>query len=128
MSEKASEKSEMSELVFASEMMRTRIAPAGSAASKGERLRNAALALRWKYSRARNVWYADARVSIKPRELRQIEEMTGVKYGQQEINEVDHLIARADELLGSQGEGFRSALVAALRQAISAVDRPGIEG
>lgn len=127
MSEKASEKSEMSELVFASEMMRNRIAPAGSAGSKGERLRNAALALRWKYSRARNVWYADARVSIKPRELRQIEEMTGVKYGQQEINEVDDLIARADELLGSQGEGFRSALVAALRQAISAVDRPGIE-
>ena len=126
MSEKASEKSEMSELDFASEMMRTRIAPAGSAGSKGERLRNAALALRWKYSRARNVWYADARVSIKPRELRQIEEMTGVKYGQQEVNEVDQLIARADELLGSQGEGFRSALVAALRQAISAVDRPGI--
>ena len=125
MSEKASEKSEMSELVFASQMMRTRIAPAGSADSKGERLRNAARALRWKHSRARNVWYADPRVSIKPKELRQIEEMTGVKYGKQEVNEIDQLIARADALLGSHGEGFRGALVAALRQAISTVDRPG---
>lgn len=72
MSEKQSGNSEMSELVFASHMMQTRIAPPGSAGSKGERLRNAALALRWKYSRARHVWYADASVSLKPRELRQI--------------------------------------------------------
>jgi len=49
-SEITSEKSEMSELVFASRMMRERIAPAGSADSKGERLRNAANVLRWKYS------------------------------------------------------------------------------
>lgn len=124
MSEKLSEKSEMSELVFASTMMQTRIAPPGSAGSKGERLRNAAIALRWKFSRARDVWYADERVSLKPRELRKIEELTGVKYGQQEVKETDRLIDRADALLVGQPENFRGALLAAMRALAGAVDSP----
>ena len=115
MRENQSEKSEMSELAFASEMMRERIAPAGSAGSKGERLRNAALALRWKFSRARDVWYADTRVSIKPRELRQIEELAGVRYAQEELRTNDDLIAKASAFLVGHEADFYSAFVAALR-------------
>lgn len=128
MSEKLSEKSEMSELVFASTMMQTRIAPPGSAGSKGERLRNAAMALRWKFSRARDVWYADERVSLKPRELRKIEELTGVKYGQREVKETDRLIERADALLEGQPAHFRGAFIAAMRAFAGSLDRTGIEG
>ena len=105
----------MSELAWSSHMMRTRIAPPGSAGSKGERIRAAAASLHWKYSRAFSVWYGDERVSIKPRELRQIEELTGVRYGQQEIAEVDELISRAGALLNSQDSDFHSAFVAAVR-------------
>ncbi|TRD03928.1 hypothetical protein FJV76_14375 [Mesorhizobium sp. WSM4303] len=115
MSEKQSENSEMSELVFASRMMQTRIAPPGSAGSKGERLRNAALTLRWKHSRARGVWYAEPGVSIKPRELRQIEELTGVEYAQKELRTNDELIAHASALLVGHEADFYSAFVAALR-------------
>lgn len=115
----------MSELVFASRMMREVIAPPGSADSKGERIRAAAQKLRWKFSRARDVWYADERVSLKPRELRKIEELSGVRYGQEEANEIDQLISRADALLARKGAGMDSAVVVALRALLCALDRPG---
>lgn len=125
MSEITSEKSEMSELVWASQMMRERIAPAGSAESKGERIRAAARALRWKFSRAKHVWYADDRVSLKPVEMRKIEEITGVRYGQQEVAELDQLISRADALLEGADADFYRPFVDAFRQALRAVARPG---
>ena len=115
MSEKASEKSKMCELVFASQMMRERIAPPGSAGSKSERIREAARRLHWKYSRALSVWYADERVSLKPHELRKIEEIAGVRYGKQEVIEIDQIISRAGALLDGQDEDFHSAFMAALR-------------
>lgn len=125
MSEKPSEKSEMSELVWASQMMRDVIAPAGSAGSKGERLRDAARVLRWKFSRAKSVWYADERVSLKPSELRKIEEITGVQFGRQEAREIDMLIERADALLARPKAHSHGAVVAALRALVGALDRPG---
>lgn len=121
MSKKTPEKSEMSELVFASDMMRNRIAPPGSAASKGERITAAARALKWKQSRAAGVWYGDDRISIKPRELRKIEEKSGVTYaeyieaGREEIRSNDDLIANAEALLAGNEAAFYSAFVAALR-------------
>lgn len=126
MSEKQSEKSEMSELVWASQMMRQRIAPPGSGASKGERLRAAATVLRWKFSRAKDVWYADERVSLKPKEIRKIEEITGVTYGRKEIDELDQFISRADALLEGQDEDFYRPFVDAFRQALRTVARPRI--
>jgi hypothetical protein len=122
MSKKEPEKSQMSELVFASRMMRERIAPPGSAPTVGARVAAAARHLKWKYSRAFSVWYADERVSLKPRELRQIEEFSGVKFGQQEVNEIDNLISRAGALLESQDQDFHSAFVAAIRAFTSALD------
>lgn len=128
MSKKLLEKSEMSELVWSSQMMRERIAPPGCAPSKGERIREAARLLRWKYSRAFSVWYADERVSLKPRELRQIEELTGVRYGKQEVAETDALIERATALLQRPNPRVHRSFFAALRTFVGSLDRTGTEG
>lgn len=120
MSNKSSEKSEVSELLWASEQMRERIAPRGSVK---ERIRNAALALGWKFSRARTVWYADERASLKPRELRRVEEIAGVEYGREEFRSVDRLIANADALLMGSDPDFLGAFVAAFRTFAGALDR-----
>lgn len=116
----------MSELVWSSQMMRERIAPPGCAPSKGERIREAARLLRWKYSRAFSVWYADERVSLKPRELRQIEELTGIRYGKQEVAETDALIARATAFLERPNPRVHRSFFAALRTFVGSLDRSGI--
>lgn len=127
MSEKQSEKSEMqSELVWASQTLKSVVAPPGAASSKLERIRLAARMLRWKFSRAKDVWYADERVSLKPREIRKIEEITGVTYGRKEIDELDQFISRADALLEGQDEDFYRPFVDAFRQALRTVARPRI--
>lgn len=118
----------MSELVFASKMMRERIAPPGSAASKGERIMLAATRLRWKLSRAATVWYGDERVSLKPRELRKIEEVSGVNYAREELRTNDDLIANAEALLAGHEADFYSAFIAALRSVARARSGAGTEG
>lgn len=126
MREKSSEQSEMyaeSELVFSQRVMRSVIAPPGTAGSKGERLRHAQQRLRWTYSRARDVWYGDPRVSLKAYELRRIEEVSGVKYGRQEVRTNDELIAAADALLQGFDPSFYGAFSAALRAVASVLDR-----
>ena len=128
MSENASEKSKMCELVFAARMMREVLAPPGCAGSKSERIREAARRLHWKYSRALSVWYADERVSLKPHELRGIEEVSGVRYGKQEVHEIDQLISRADALLEGQDADFHSAFMAALRAMARLADRTRTQG
>lgn len=118
-----SEKSEMScvetELQFSQRVMRGVIAPPGTADSKGQRLLLAQQKLRWAYSRTRDVWYGDDRVSLKPRELRRIEEVSGVKYGRKEVDELSEFITRADALLAGDVPDFfrpfRDALCEALR-------------
>jgi hypothetical protein len=126
MSEKPSENSEMSEVAFASEMLKTAIAPPSLSSHVGERVRAAALILRWSPSRTKDIWYADPRVSIKPRELRQIEEITGVRYGREELAHIDELIRRADALLVDEKPRGGSPILAALRALVGAVDRSGI--
>ncbi len=125
MSNKSSEKSEMSELTWASERLQKDIAPNGSVK---ERVRDAARALGWKHSRARTIWYADERASIKPKELRRIEEITGVEYGRNERAEVDRLIAKADSLLMGNDPDFHGPFVAAVRAFFGALDRTGTRG
>jgi hypothetical protein len=123
MSETTSEKSEMSELVFASEMLRTRVAPPGQAQFVETRIRAAASRLKWKFSRVKSVWYADPRVSLKPRELREVEEVAGVRYGRREVEGIDLLIERADALLMGTDPDFHSAFVAAIRALAGAAHR-----
>lgn len=113
----------MSELTWASDALHDRVAPMGSAQNVETRIRNAAKALGWKFSRAREIWYADDRVAMRPREMRQIEEYTGLRYGQDELRTVDQLIANADALLLGQDPDFASAFAAGLRAFIGALDR-----
>ncbi len=95
MSDFKAEKSEVPELSWASDRLRKDIAPHGGVK---ERIRDAAVALGWKYSRARTIWYADERASVKPKELRRITEVTGIEYGHEELRSVEQLIANADAL------------------------------
>src|SRR5687767_4932832 len=99
MSKSSSEKSEMSELTWASEVLREHVAPKGSAQFVEGRIDLAAKALNWKFSRARTIWYADELASIKPREVRDVEGYTGLRYGRQELRDVDRIISQADALL-----------------------------
>jgi hypothetical protein len=131
MTEKLSGKTEMSELVFASEMMRDRIAPVGRAPSKGERIAAAARSLKWKPSRAKAVWYAEDYVSIKHRELRKIEELSGVTYtdytsaARTELRSVEVLIDQIDALTVGPNEAFYRPFVDAFRSMARAFNRPG---
>lgn len=122
-----SEKPEVSELAFASNAMRQRIAPPAIGSVK-QRINRAAAALRWSASRTRDVWYADPRVSIKPRELRKIEEIAGVVYGRKELSEIDAIISRADALLAGSDPDFHRPFIAAIRALVGAVDRSGTKG
>lgn len=123
MSEKLSEKSNMSEIAWASDTLRNHVAPIGTAQYVETRIRNAAKALGWKFSRAREIWYEDGRVAIRPRELRQIEDFTGLRYGREELRDIDRLIGRADALLVGEDQDLNRAFVAAFRAFVGALDR-----
>ena len=119
----------MSDLTWASDTLRNRVAPVGSAQQVKARIRTAARALGWEYERAKSIWYADERVAMRPRELRDIERYTGLQYGRQELSELDTLIGRADALLvGNQDTDFYSAFANGLRALASALDRSRASG
>lgn len=122
MSEKASENSEMSELVWVQQRLRQDIAPSGSVKA---RIREAATKLQWKYSRAKGAWYGDQRISIKPRELRRVEQITGKQYAPtRELRDVDQLIRNAEALMDGADPDFNRAFVTAIRALAGIADRP----
>jgi hypothetical protein len=125
MFKKAREKSKMSELAFVSMQMREVIAPKGSVK---ERIRTAARRLHWTHCRTTSLWYADERASVKPSELREIEQASGVRYAQDEIRTVNEMLARADALLDGPDADFHRPFVAAFRAFVSALDRPRASG
>lgn len=110
----------MSDLAWARDALRDHVAPVGSAQTVEARIRLAARRLKWKFSRASMVWYADERVSIKPHELRRIGEVTGLEYGRKELRAVEDLISNADALLMGNDPDFYSAFVAGMRAFASA--------
>lgn len=114
----------MSDLTWASNALQEHVAPKGTAQYVKERIDAARRALGWKYSRTRDIWYVDVRVSVKPREIRDIENYTGLRYGRHELSEVDALIGKADALdaLG-QDEDFVGPFVAAIRAMVGAYHR-----
>lgn len=128
MSHLSSEKSEMSELTWASGVLQDHVAPKGSAQNVETRIRNAAKALGWKFSRAREVWYKDDRVAVRPREMRQIEEFTGLRYGREELSEIDAIIGRADAFLVGESEDYSRAFAAGLRAFVGALHRSRAAG
>ena len=127
MSEKPSEKSEMFSVEFVQDALRTRIAPPDVGQSVAERIRYAARRLGWSYSRTKDAWYADPRISIKADEVRKIEEATGARYGREELRTVEDLISRADALLDGSDEDYHRPFIAALRAVARLADRARTE-
>jgi hypothetical protein len=123
MSKKRWDKTEMSTLVFAQNTLKNDIAPLGSAENVKARIRLAARRLGWSFTRTKDVWYADPRVSIAGEELRAIEQVSGVTYGRSEARSVDDLIARAEALLDGNDADFHRPFVAALRAFVGAIYR-----
>lgn len=123
MSEKQLGKSEMSSVDFAASALQRYVAPKSEGHNVKDRIRMAARRLNWSFSRTKDVWYADPRVSIDADELRAIEEAAGVKYGRIEVRTIDELIAKADALLDGPEADFYRPLVDGFRSFIRALDR-----
>lgn len=123
MSEIALEKSEMSSVAFASQALQRHIAPRVNGRNVKDRIRRASACLGWSFSRTRDVWYGDPRVSISVDEMRDIEEAAGVKYGRAEVRSLEELIAKADALLDGPEADFHRPFVDAFRAFIRALDR-----
>ncbi|ASP84292.1 hypothetical protein GOE00_02265 [Sinorhizobium medicae] len=123
MSEKASEKSEMSTVEFCQRALREEIAPP-SVGAKLERIRHASRVLGWSYSRTKDAWYADPRISIKPEELFRVEAVSGLLYhARQEMRKNDDAIERATALLGGEDTHLVRSIVAAVRSALGIRNR-----
>jgi hypothetical protein len=122
MSEKASEKSEMSTVDFCQRALREEIAPP-TIGGVQVRISAAARQLGWSYTRTRDAWYADPRISIKPEELFRVEAVSGLSYARQEMRRNDRAIERADALLGGEDPRLIRTLVAAVREAFGLRDR-----
>lgn len=126
MSEKRSEKSEMSSVEFAQYALRERLSPP-SVGSVKARLRHATHKLGWSANRVKDVWYADPRISISADEIREIEETTGLHYGREELRSIEELIGRADVLLMGSDADFHRPFLAALRAVARLADRARTE-
>ncbi len=126
-SETTSEPSEMSSVEFAQHALRTRVAPP-SVGSVKARIRHASRKLGWSASRTKDAWYADPRISLSADEMRAVEETSGLRYGREELKEIDLYIARADALLDGPEADFYRPFVAAFRAFHRALARPGTEG
>jgi len=128
MRESKSEKRDMSSVEFAQYALRERIAPPGAGVNVSDRIRIAARRLGWGYSRTRDAWYADPRISISADELRAIENTTGLRYARQEYAELNEIICRADALLDGPDSDFYRPFVDAVRAMARAFDRTGTPG
>lgn len=130
MSEKPSEKSKMSSVEFVQFGLQERIAPR-SLGSVGRRLQHATRTMSkrgWSANRTKDCWYGDPRISPTADQVRDIEEITGLRYGRQELKEIDDLIARADAIMAGPEADIYRPFVAALRAFAGALHRPGTEG
>jgi hypothetical protein len=117
MSEKPSEKSEMSTVDFCQRALRDEIAPR-SIGDVQTRIRKAARDLGWSYTRTKDTWYGDPRISIKPEELFRVEAVSGLAYAREELRKNDRAIERATALLGGEDAHLIRTMVAAVFSAI----------
>ena len=116
------EKSDMSTVEFCQSALRERIAPP-SVGSVKQRIVYAARKTGWSYTRVRDLWYADPRISIKAEQLFHIEALSGLEYARQELRKNDAAIERATALLGGEDTHLLRTLVAAVFSAIGLRDR-----
>jgi len=94
--------------------VKARLRHAVSVVSKHER-KMARDKRHWTANRVKNCWYADERISPNADEIRDLEEITGLRYGREQIREIDELIRQADALLDGADPDFHSPFVAAMR-------------
>lgn len=131
MSEKQSENSNMSSIAWAQHALHNHISPPhGGYRSVKDRLRHATRVLtrkNWTPNRVRDCWYADPRVRLDADEIKDLEAITGLRYGQQELRDIDELIARADALLDGQEADFYRPFVDAFRQMARLAYRAGTQ-
>lgn len=130
MSQNPLELSEMSAVEFAQYGLKERVAPrsVGSVKARLRTTRRVMARRGWTDNRVKDVWYADPRISLTADEIRDIEEITGLRYGKQEVRELSHLISRADALLDGPEADFYRPFVDAFRAMARAFDRTGTEG
>lgn len=113
----------MSTREFCQHELRGTIAPPSFGSVKA-RINKAARTLHWSVSRTKDIWYAEPRASISGDELRRIEQVTGHFYAaKDELNANDEITRKIEAILGDTT--FRSALVAALREALGLENSPG---
>jgi len=117
----------MSSVDFASTALKRYVAPAGAGQNVKDRIRLAARRLGWSFTRTKDVWYADPRVSISAEELRVIEEKAGISYGRAKVREFDELIAGADELI-ARAEALLESPDAEVYRPLVTGYRPLIDG
>lgn len=117
MSEKTSEKSKMSTVEFCQRALKDEIAPR-NIGDVQTRIREAARALGWSYTRTKDAWYADPRISIKPHELFRVEAVSGLSYAREEMRTNDAAIERATALLGGEDAHLIRAMATALFKAL----------
>jgi hypothetical protein len=122
MSEKASEKSEMSTVEFCQNALRDEIAPR-SVGSVQRRIEKASHRLGWSYTRTKDTWYADPRISISPEELFRVEAVSGLHYARQEVRTNDAAIERATALLGGEDAHLFRSFFAAVLKVVGFQDR-----
>lgn len=122
MSEKVSEKSEMSTTAFCQKALRQEIAPPNFG-NVSARIRKASRDLGWSYTRTKDAWYADPRISISPKELFRVEAVSGLIYAREELRTNDIAIEKATALLGGEDTRLVRTLVAAFREAFGLRDR-----
>lgn len=120
--------SQVTESSLLREDLRDVIAPPGAGVNIQDRVRVAARKLGWSFTRTKDVWYADPRVSIDGDDLVKIEEVSGISYGRAEVRSINQLIAQADALLEGADEDFHRPFVAAIRAFFGALDRSGTPG
>jgi hypothetical protein len=114
MPKKASEKSEMSSVEFCQRALREHVAPP-SVGSVKARIRFAVRRLAWSENRVKDTWYADPRISMSADEVREVEQLTGLRYARAELSEIESYIARADALLAGPDADFYRPFVDAFR-------------
>lgn len=118
-----SEKRKMSVAVFCQGALRGEIAPP-SIGSVKQRIAYAARELHWSFTRTKDVWYADPKISIKADELCRVEAVSGLIYQtKQEMRKNDDAIERATALLGGEDADLVSTIVAAVRSALGLRNR-----
>lgn len=126
MSEKLSEKSEMSDVALASSLVRD-VAPLRGETVRG-RIVLAARKLGWSYSRTRDVWYAQARRidAGEMDDLRKAHEARRLAAATHEYLELRARISRIEAALLATDEAFHRPQIDALQQSVGGLGGMGL--